>query len=201
MTRQTRHIAGEWSASRINPRGRPDVRPTISPSDAVQFRDFHSAGRARAARFFGVKSPPCGAYRFKQFRVKWEARLAGRWPATHFTATLSCGHTVAAPCLLDRPLRNREGAPSPMRRTSIMATSYGRTVGRPRIHDSRISYANPGQVKAAARAALTMRRNFFAATPRNGIATRARSRFVLDLVRYRHMQRRRHVCARNSNQQ
>jgi len=30
-------------------------------------------------------------------------------------------------------------------------------------------------------AALTMRRRFFVATPRNGIATRARSRFVLDL--------------------
>jgi hypothetical protein len=29
--------------------------------------------------------------------------------------------------------------------------SYGRTVGRARIHDSSISYANPGEVKAAPR--------------------------------------------------
>ena len=35
-------------------------------------------------------------------------------------------------------------------------------------------------------------------TPRNGIATRARSRFVHHSVRYRHMQRRRHVCAHNA---
>jgi hypothetical protein len=39
-----------------------------------------------------------------------------------------------------------------------------------------------------------------AATPRNGIATRERSRFVLDSVRDRHIQRRRHVCTRNSDQ-
>ena len=49
-------------------------------------------------------------------------------------------------------------------------------------------------------AALTIRRKFLAATSSNGIATRGRSRFVLDSVRYRHMQRRRHVCARSSDQ-
>jgi ATP-binding cassette, subfamily C, bacterial len=48
-------------------------------------------------------------------------------------------------------------------------------------------------------AALTMRLKFLSREPRNGIATRTRSRFVLDFVRYRHTQRRRNVCARDSD--
>jgi ATP-binding cassette, subfamily C, type I secretion system permease/ATPase len=48
-------------------------------------------------------------------------------------------------------------------------------------------------------AALTMRLKFFSREPGNGIATRTRSRFVLDFVRYRHTQRRRNVCVRDSD--
>jgi hypothetical protein len=50
-------------------------------------------------------------------------------------------------------------------------------------------------------AALTMRLKFFSREPRNGIATRTRSRFVLDFVRYRHTQRRRNVCVRDSDRE
>jgi hypothetical protein len=48
-------------------------------------------------------------------------------------------------------------------------------------------------------ATLTILCECFAAAQRTGIATQGRSRFVLDSVRYRHMRRRRHVCAHNND--